>query len=113
MPEEIQPEASKESNQHLGVMRVSMFLLKHVFLLPDDYEVVSAHVDSLHNEIHMLVGSPALPTTGEYQQLPDVEPLYQRVEINSSQHATIRVTDIKVHEYPPYNTREDRLASLL
>ncbi len=103
-------EENTTHEQHLGVIRISMRCLKDILQLPAGYEVVTMHIDSLYNELRLFVSNPELPSTGEYQQLPDVEPVYMAFQINDTQQAAM-LTDIRITAHPP-RSREELLAQM-
>ena len=48
-------------SKHIGQIRITMEMIKHIMLLPDEYDVVTAHIDANTNELRVIVDSPTLP----------------------------------------------------
>jgi hypothetical protein len=95
----MQAETNNTDEQHLGIMRISMRYLGTILQLPEGYAALTVHIDVQANELRVLVSNPTLPVTAEYQQLPEVRPVYQRVQINSEQSAAM-LSEVKVIEHP-------------
>jgi hypothetical protein len=101
-------EAIKE--QHVGVIRVSTEMIRHLLLLPDDYEVTGMHIDSLTNELRVHVRNPKLPPVQEFQQWTVVQPLYSAKHVDGVRSALF-VSDIRILPYP-VRSHEEFIAQL-
>lgn len=101
--------AEEKQQANIGVMRVSMRMLHDVFMLPEDYSVVTAHIDSATNELHLYVSSEAIPVAQEFQRLPEVTPTYRANYADGKR--VVEVASLGILEYPAH-TREELLAQV-
>lgn len=99
-----------EDKQHVGVIRVSTNMIKHILLLPDEYEVTGMHIDSLTNELRVHVSNPALPVVQEFQQYTEVQPRYS-IKYEDGVRLAPFLTGLEITPHP-LQSHEEILAQL-
>lgn len=100
-----------QNERHVGVIRVSTQMIQHLLLLPDEYEVIGMHIDSLTNELRVHVSNPVLPVVQEFQQYAEVQPIYSVNYDEDGVRSAPFVSDIRILPYP-LKSREEILAQL-